>query len=198
MLNGLHHLELLFAHYGLPAVLLLLLLENAGLPLPGETVLLYAAFLAEQHRGFHLATLYATAVVACILGDNTGYWLGRKARGPLARWLRLTPARLRLAERYFQHYGHATIFFARFIAVLRIVAGPAAGINRMSWRAFFLFNALGAMAWVGAVMAIGALVGQHWHRWASRLGKIDLVLLAVAIAVIYFIIHRLLQRLETE
>ncbi len=198
MLTLLHHLEIWFAQHGLPAVFALLLLENAGLPLPGETVLLYAAFLAEQHHGLHLDSLYVIAVAACILGDNTGYWLGRKARGPIARMLRLTPARLRLAERYFQKYGHATIFFARFIAVLRILAGPAAGVNHMKWRTFFLFNALGAASWVAAIVAVGALVGHHWQRWASRLGNLDVALLVVAVALIYAVIHRLLKQLEIQ
>ncbi len=198
MLTLLHHLEIWFAQHGLPAVFGLLLLENAGLPLPGETVLLYAAFLAEQHHGFHLVSLYIVAVGACILGDNTGYWLGRKARRPLTRLLRLTPARLRLAERYFQKYGHATIFFARFIAVLRILAGPAAGVNHMKWRTFFLFNALGAAAWVASIVALGAVVGHHWNRWASRLGKMDAVLLVVAVVAIYAVLHRLLRQLEIQ
>ncbi len=198
MLHWLNHLERLFAHYGLPAVFVLLLLENTGFPLPGETVLLYAAFLASQHRGFHLTSLYLVGLAACVLGDNTGYWLGRKVRGPIARLLHLTPPRLRLAERYFQRYGHATIFFARFIAVLRIIAGPAAGINRMRWRVFLLFNALGAAAWVAMVVTVGALVGRNWQYWASRLGNLDLVFLAAAFVVIYWLFHRLLRTLDPQ
>src|SRR5207249_5013676 len=122
-----------YAEYGYWVLFLGVMLENAGIPVPGETALLAAGYLASPDGGarLHIWAVIGVAVVAAVIGDNVGYWLGRTlARPRLARgrgFLFLTPRRLELAERYFHKYGAETVFFARFVAVLRIVAGPAAG-----------------------------------------------------------------------
>jgi membrane protein DedA with SNARE-associated domain len=177
--------------YGVWAVCALLLLENAGVPLPGETSLLYAAFLAHRHGGFGLAELIPAATAACILGDNLGFLLARRFGAWVKRVLRLTPSRLRHAERFFQRYGDSTIFFARFVAGMRIIAGPAAGLLGMRWRTFFIFNALGAVAWVTTISTAGYLLASEWGRLAGILGRTDLVLLVVAAIAIALAIHRL-------
>jgi len=180
-----------FLHYGLWAVFAILLLENAGVPLPGETVLLYASYLVRQSRPFSLWALVLTAVAACTLGDNLGYWVAREAGGWLRRVLHLTPQRLAPTERYFEKYGHATIFFARFVAGLRIIAGPAAGLNRMPWRSFVVYNASGALAWVVTIVGAGYLLGAQWQHLVHLFGRLSLVLLAVAVVGIALALRQL-------
>jgi len=180
-----------FQHYGLWAAFVILLLENAGVPLPGESVLLYASYLVRQSRPFSLPALVLTAICACTLGDNAGYWVAREAGGWLRRVLHLTPQRLAPTERYFAKYGHATIFFARFVAGLRIIAGPAAGLNKMPWRSFFFYNAAGATAWVITIVSAGYWLGAEWQLLVHVFGRLSLGLLAVAVVGIALALRQL-------
>jgi membrane protein DedA with SNARE-associated domain len=167
----------LYASIGYWALFLGVLLENAGLPLPGETALLVASYLASPEGGGKLS-LWAVAFVAfvaAVVGDNTGYWLGRLlARRRLERgqrFLFLTPARFLRAERYFARFGSATVFFGRFVALLRIAAGPAAGAAGMPWYRFVVANVAGAALWVGTISFIGYYAGAAWEaaqRWLGR------------------------------
>jgi membrane protein DedA with SNARE-associated domain len=150
------------------------MLENTGIPLPGETALLAAAFLASAAGGAHLNIWFVVlaAFTGAVIGDNLGYWIGRElARPRLAggkRFLFLTPERMRMAEGYFARYGALTVFFGRFVALLRIAAGPAAGVAGMEWWRFFLANATGAAVWASAIGLIGYAAGPAWqqvHRW---------------------------------
>lgn len=187
------HLEAFFHAYGVWAVFIVLLLENAGLPVPGEATLLYASFLAHQHRGLTLPGLILAGTAACILGDNLGYWIGREAGLWIRRVLRLTHERMVYVEHYFRRYGSWTIFFARFVTGLRIIAGPAAGLYRMPWPEFLLFNAMGAAAWVCTISGAGYLLGHQWQHLVKLMGRIDLVLLVVAAVVILLVLRRLKQ-----
>lgn len=153
------------------------MLENAGIPLPGETALLTAGYLSSPAGGGHL-NIWAVILVTCagaVIGDNIGYWVGREvARRRLARgkrFLFLTPARLVHAEAYFARYGAMTVFFGRFVALLRIVAGPAAGVAGMPWWRFCIANAAGAAVWATTIGLIGYAAGPAWetlHRWLGR------------------------------
>jgi membrane protein DedA with SNARE-associated domain len=167
----------IYAAYGYWVLFLGIMLENAGIPLPGETALLAAAFLAHPESGahLHLWAVIAVAAAGAVVGDNLGYWVGREwARARIEqgrRFLFLTPGRVLRAEAYFAKYGAATIFFGRFIALLRIVAGPAAGVAGMSWPRFFLANAAGAVVWATAIGLLGYYAGFTWdalHRWLGR------------------------------
>src|ERR1700740_2392866 len=110
-----------YAAYGYPVLFAGVLLENAGLPVPGETAVLVAGFLASPAGGghFHLALVIVLATLAAVIGDNLGYWLGREWARPRLqagrRFLFLTPKAAEVAEGYFERYGIWTIFFARFI-----------------------------------------------------------------------------------
>jgi membrane-associated protein len=163
-----------YAAYGYPVLFLGVALENAGLPLPGETAVLIAAFLASPAGGalFRLEWVIAVAFVAAVCGDNMGYWVGRRlARPRLTRgrgFLLLTPERFARAEGFFARYGVATIFVARFIAALRVLAAPAAGAAGMHWPSFFLANALGALSWAVLIGLLGYFFGKSWaaiHHW---------------------------------
>jgi membrane-associated protein len=172
-------------HYGYWAVGAALLLENAGIPVPGETILLIASFLAYSEHELQLPWIIVVATVAATLGDNLGFALGYYGGRPLlARYqsiFRIQDPTLRRGEKLFARYGPATVFFARFVFGMRIIAGPMAGVLRMEWRKFLIFNFLGAALWVSVISGAGYLFGQHWHRLERDIKRFDLV---VAICVV--------------
>jgi membrane-associated protein len=178
-----------------------IMLENAGIPLPGETALLVAGYLTSEAGGYRLH-LWAVIIVAClgaVVGDNLGFWLGRKlARPRLAagkRFLFLTPARFQQAERYFARYGAATVFFGRWVALLRIAAGPAAGAAGMPWGRFLLANAAGAAVWATGIGLIGHFAGHAWQAIQTWLGRGAWVLAAaVLLAFVAWHLRGLLRR----
>lgn len=167
----------LYGAHGYWVLFLGVMLESAGVPLPGETALLAAAFLSSPEAGgrLHLEWVIVVATVAAIIGDNVGYWVGRDlARARIMqgkRFLFITPGRVLRAEAYFVRYGALTVFFGRFVALLRIMAGPAAGVAGMEWRRFFLANATGAVVWATAIGLLGYYAGGAWdalHHWLGR------------------------------
>src|SRR5215469_10978321 len=143
------------ANYGYWAVAIALLCENAGLPVPGETTLLLASFLAHSEQKLHLGWIIAVGSFAAMLGDNLGYLFGHFGGRPLLeryqKLLHVSDDAIVRGERLFERYGAEGIFFARFIFGLRILAGPLAGVLRMHWKRFVIFNALGAITWVSVI-----------------------------------------------
>ena len=175
--------------YGYWAVAAALLVENAGVPAPGETILLLASFLAYSQHELQLRWIIVVATIAATLGDNLGFALGYYGGRPLlSRYqsiFRVRASSLERGERLFARYGAVTVFFARFIFGMRILAGPMAGVLRMSWRRFLIFNFLGAAVWVTVISGAGYLFGRHWHRLERAIKKLDIaailfVLLLVA------------------
>lgn len=168
---------------------LIVLLENAGVPVPGETALLAAGYLTSPDGGQHLHiwAVILVAFIAAVVGDNLGFWLGRRvARSRLdagKRFLFLTPERMKVAERYFAKYGSATVFFARFITGLRVIAGPAAGASDMHWRQFALANAAGAVCWATAITLVGHFAGHAWEVMRDQFGHAAWVILGVVVVV---------------
>jgi membrane-associated protein len=172
-------------HYGYWAVGVTLLLENAGVPLPGETILLLASFLAYSQHELQLPWIIVVATTAATLGDNLGFALGYYGGRPLlARYqsiFRIEDKTLARGESLFARYGAVTVFFARFVFGMRIIAGPMAGVLRMPWRKFLTFNFLGAAVWVTVISSAGYLFGQHWGRLERDIKRFDVV---VTIAVV--------------
>ena len=132
---GSHIFEVLrgyFDAYGYWTLFFGLLLENAGIPLPGETMLLFASFLAFSEQQLQLPWIILSGIVATTLGDNLGYSIGRRGGRPLLdRYLRVFRIRTRAVEQgeeLFRRHGDLTIFFARFVFGMRILAGPLAGV----------------------------------------------------------------------
>src|SRR5205823_9493680 len=126
--------------------------------------------------------------LAAVTGDNIGYWLGRLvARRRLARGKRfffLTPQRFLRVEGYFERYGAATVFFGRFVALLRIAAGPSAGAAGMAWWRFLIANAAGALLWASIITLLGYYAGDGWqtlHHWLGRTAWGIAALLALAV-----------------
>jgi len=187
------------AAHGYWTVALALMLENAGLPVPGETILLLASFLAYSEHHLSLPWVIVVGIVAATLGDNVGFLIGHYGGRPLLTryrsFFRIAPETVTRGEELFDRYGAATILVARFIAGLRIVAGPLAGALRMDWRKFVLFNFFGAALWVTVISGAGFLFGKHWEKLLEVLKDVNLVLLAVAIVVvvIYWLRRRRLR-----
>lgn len=165
-------------HYGYWAVGAALLAENAGVPVPGETILLLACFLAYSEHDLRLPWIIVVATIAATLGDNLGFALGYYGGRPLlTRYQALFRIQDRTLERgvgLFARYGAVTIFFARFVFGMRIIAGPLAGVLRMPWRKFIVFNFLGAGLWVTVISIAGYLFGQHWERLQRYVKRIDI------------------------
>jgi membrane protein DedA with SNARE-associated domain len=163
------------------------MLENIGMPVPGEMVLLIASFSAFSQRELQLSWIIVVATVVTTIGGSLGFALGHLGGRPLLenyqRLFRISPSTLTRGESLFAHYGEVTIFFARFVFGLRVVAGPLAGVLRMPWRSFLIFNFLGAAAWVSVIASAGYLFGQHLNRLERALRRFDLALLILVVLV---------------
>ena len=145
-------------HWGYLALVLALFGEDAGLPLPGETVLMFAAFLAHKTHKLSLPLLIVIGIAAAVMGDNLGFWVGRKLGPRVLRWLLAKfhmEDDLTAAKDQIRRHGAATGFWARYIFGLRTIAGPVAGALGMEWRKFLVANALGAATWVTAIAVMG-------------------------------------------
>jgi len=178
----------LLLDYGLVLLFLLIAMESAGVPLPGETALIAAAVLARpEHHHYSLFTVVVVAAAAAIVGDNVGYWLGRVGgRKLIARYelvKRYADRALPPSERFFKRHGGKTIFLARFIAVLRVTAAWLAGVSRMRWWQFFAWNAAGGIVWATGVALLAYWAGQAVADTVEKYGLYGAVAL-IALGVI--------------
>ncbi|MFB9247724.1 DedA family protein [Sphaerisporangium melleum] len=173
--------------YGYLAIALLVLLEDFGVPVPGETVLIAAAVSAGEGR-LSIVAVVAVAFLAAVTGDNLGYLLGRTAGRRLVtrygRYVFITPRRLARAEEFVGRHGAKVVIVARFIEGLRQLNGIVAGGAGMPWRRFLLCNAIGAALWVGVWASVGYLAGNHLvaveaalrrYQWFAIAGLVLLV-----------------------
>lgn len=171
----------LIAH-GLLLLFLLVAMESAGVPLPGETALIAAGVLASQGH-YSIVAVIAVAALAAIVGDNAGYWIGRKGGRAL---LRKTPIvsgyfekALPPSERFFQRHGAKTVFFGRFIAILRVTAAWIAGISHMPWWRFLVWNAAGGIVWAVLVGTVAYVFGNAVAEAISRYGVVAAIVVVV-------------------
>jgi len=173
--------------WGYWAILLGLLAEDAGVPLPGETILIFASFLAYKHNQLSMLWIIVVGVLAATSGDNIGYWIGRKGGRKLIeahrKILRISDETLKDGERLLKKRGDVTIFFARFIWGMRMLAGPLAGALKMRWPRFLLFNFLGAVVWVSAIAGVGYAFGSQFQNLLAFFKKADIAIMAVVITV---------------
>lgn len=192
-------LQELLQTWGYAVIFAAMLLENAGLPLPGETVTLLGGYAAGSGQLQGLGVL-AAAAAGAMLGDNIGYWVGRRAGWGLilrvGRLLGQTPEQLeRLRETFLRHAGKS-VLLGRFVAVLRVVAGPMAGAVHMPYRRFLLCNATGALLWAGTMVSL-AWLGGRWVPLATMVqGVVQFGLGALVLVALVVFIPRLLSRLE--
>jgi membrane protein DedA with SNARE-associated domain len=185
-------------HYGYWAVLLLVLIEDFGIPVPGETILIAAAIFAGAGR-LNVVTVAIVGFVAAVLGDNIGFAIGHFGGRALAlRWgkyIFLTEERLDKAEVFFNRHGGKIIVVARFIEGLRQANGIIAGISGMHWRRFVFFNAIGAALWVGTWVTIGYTAGSHINTIYHYITTYSYyVLIALVVVVVALILRHILRR----
>lgn len=187
--------QLLIDH-GLIILFLVVAGESTGVPIPGETVLITAGVLASQ--GYYpLGEVIAVAATAAIVGDNLGYWIGRKGgralleRTPVVKdyFERVLPP----AERFFARHGPKAVFIARFIAVLRVTSAWVAGISRMHWWKFLIWNAAGGIAWAALVSVIAYEFGRAAADAIERYGVFAAIAIVIVLAV-GFVIFRIRRR----
>jgi membrane protein DedA with SNARE-associated domain len=149
----------LIEHYGYLVVLFGVMLESTGVPLPGETILLAAGVLVQRGH-LDLGDTIAFGILGAVVGDQIGYWVGREGGRPFVlrwgRYLFITPERLARAEAFFARHGGKAVFLARFFSGLRVFGALVAGISRMRWGVFLIYNALG-----------GPCGRRRWSWWAT-------------------------------
>ncbi|MEV5101112.1 DedA family protein [Streptomyces massasporeus] len=156
-------------------------LESLGIPLPGEIILVSSALLASQHGEIDPVVLGACATAGAIIGDSIGYAIGRKGGRPLLAWLgnkfpkHFSEGHIATAERSFEKWGMWAVFFGRFVALLRIFAGPLAGVLRMPYWKFLIANVLGGIVWAGGTTAVIYYVGIVAESWLKRFSWLGLV-----------------------
>ena len=195
--NSLQLIEHYMLIYGYWAVFFGVMLENAGVPVPGETILLIAGYFAAQGK-FHLPLVMLIAATGAVIGDNIGFAIGhhfgRAVLLRVGRFFFLTPKRLEHMEKYFESHGNKTILVARFITGLRVFAALLAGASRkMPWRVFFVYNVAGALLWSVVITTLGYLFGHSLPllvKWVGRSGTI----LLIAAVVIGLIVWRIRAR----
>jgi membrane protein DedA with SNARE-associated domain len=168
-------------------VFIVVFLNNLGFPLPGETILLGAGFILGQAAG-SLWEPTAAGTVASFLGGICAFWLGRRlGHQGLAKihWLHLTPERLEWPERYFKRHGAKAVFIARFIAIFPpVAANVLAGMTKMSWRSFLLYNLTGSAAFTATYILIGYFFGKKWKLIEAWLGPTALYVILAGLTLI--------------
>jgi membrane protein DedA with SNARE-associated domain len=160
----LHALEPTLNHLGYLAVVGLVLIEDFGVPVPGETVLILAAVYAGAGR-LNILLVALLGFCGAVLGDNIGFAIGHFGGRPLlerfGRYIFLTPARIDAAAGFFDRHGGWIIIVARFIEGLRQANGIIAGISGIHWAKFLTFNLIGAALWVAVWTTVGYFAGGH-------------------------------------
>ena len=189
-----------FTQHGLAVLFLAVAIESFGIPVPGETALIAFAVLASQGH-YSLAEVIVVAALAAIIGDNLGYWLIGRVGGPklLNRWAWLDGhfrKVLPTVEGIFQRHGGKTVFFGRFIAVLRYTVAWIAGLAGMDWWKFLAWNAAGGIVWATLVGVIAYTSGKAAAEAIARYGIYAGIAIAVILVAGWFISHKVLRRIE--
>ncbi|MDQ0682394.1 MULTISPECIES: DedA family protein [Streptomyces] len=178
-------------------------LESLGIPLPGEIILVSAALLSSQHGGINPVVLGACATAGAVIGDSIGYAIGRKGGRPLLAWLgakfprHFSEGHIATAERSFEKWGMWAVFFGRFVALLRIFAGPLAGVLHMPYWKFLVANVLGGIAWAGGTTAVIYYVGVVAESWLKRFSWLGLVLAVLIGLTSMLVIKRKARKMQT-
>lgn len=189
-----HLLRHLIDHYGYAIVVVLVFAEGVGLPLPGETALVTAAaFSAQSHRLSIIGVILAS-IVGATGGGCGGYWIGQTGGLPFlerhGRHIGITKERIASARKFFTEHGPKAVFAARFIAIVRMFAGVLAGVTDMPFWLFFLWNALGAIAWSLLFGILGYEFGSNLP-WLERvIGRTSLIVLGVVMVIGLVVWHR--------
>jgi membrane protein DedA with SNARE-associated domain len=182
------------SQYGYGAVALLVLLEDFGVPVPGETTLIAAAFFAGIGQ-LNIVVVVLVAFAAAVIGDNIGFAIGHFGGHPLVerygKYVFLTKERVDKAEAFFNKHGGKVVIVARFIEGLRQLNGILAGMSEMRWRKFLPFNAIGAALWVGVWASAGYFGGNHLDTFLRYQKYFSIV---IGVLILAFIVHLVIKR----
>ena len=185
------------AHYGYWAVAVVIALESIGLPVPGEATLIAAALYAGSTHELSIGLVIVAGFAGAVIGASIGFWIGDEAGFRLllryGKRLGLTERRIKLGRYLFWRHGGKVVFFARFVPILRALVALLAGVNRMEWSRFLIFNVAGAAAW-SALYGLGAYGMGEEIKWLS--GPIGIA--AGAIALILIVTGTVLIRRHEE
>jgi membrane protein DedA with SNARE-associated domain len=193
-------LQHLLTTYGYVAVLLFVALEGTGVPIPGETMLLTAAAYAGAGH-LQIPFVIGAAIAGAVIGDNLGYTLGWKGLRSLVlrfgRYIRLHERHLLAAERFYVKHGDKTVFFGRFVAIVRTYNAFLAGINRMHWPKFFAFDAAGAVTWATLYGLLAFTLGRNFsvlERLLRYVGIVGAAVIVLAGVGLYLVRRRAVRR----
>jgi membrane protein DedA with SNARE-associated domain len=184
----------LIGDHGVPAVFFLMVLESACLPVPSEVIMLFAGYLVSIGS----MSLFA-AVAAGVAGNVVGSWIawgvgmtgGRVLLERHGRYVHITPARLDMADRWFERRGERIVLIGRCLPIVRTFISLPAGIARMPFWRFTLYTAVGSLPWVLGLTLLGMQVGSHWDEWHKRLEFLDyLVAAAIVAGIVYLVVRR--------
>ena len=188
--------------YGYLAVFVFVAIESIGIPFPGETMLLVAAIDAGTTHQLSIVLVILAATCGAILGDNLGFWIGREGGYRLlrryGRYIGFNERRVKLGLYLFRKHGGKIVFFGRFVAVLRAWAAFLAGVNRMQWSRFLLFNALGGVIWATLYGLGGYFLGEEIHRLTGPVGIVTIVLAVLIIIASLIFVRRQEKQLEEK
>ena len=181
--------------WGYAAIFLIALLGILGLPVPEETTLTVAGYLAWQGQ-LRFPAVVIVGIVSAVTSDNLAYWLGRRyGRRLLARFTAATPAQVERVQRFVQRYGALAVFVARFVAGLRFMAGPLAGSAGLGPARFFIANFIGAIVYVPAMVGVGYAIGyglgdriEPLRRTGGHAERIVLVALVLAAVTAWIVV----------
>jgi len=192
-------LQDVLGRWGYLVIFAAMLLENAGVPLPGETVTLMGGYAAGSGQ-LNVLGVMGAAIGGAVLGDNIGYWVGRRLGWDLilkvGRWLGQSPAQLeKLREQFLRHAGKS-VLLGRFVAVLRVVAGPMAGAVGMPYPKFFLCNVVGATLWAITMVSLAWLGGRWIPVERMVKGVVEFGLGALVLVALIVLLPKLLSRFE--
>ena len=189
-LLSLENVQEIARHYGYWAIFFGIAIENTGIPLPGETITIVGGFLSGSGELKYWAVL-ASAIAGAVLGDSFGYWIG-KTKGwqfllAVSKVFRLEEEKLTAAKDKYAQNAALAVFFGRFITVLRIFAGPLAGITQMPYQKFLLYNIGGATVWATIIVSLSFFLGkvvalEQIIDWVAEAGILALLIVALSLA----------------
>jgi membrane protein DedA with SNARE-associated domain len=184
----------LLNHYGYWAVAGMVGLESIGIPLPGEATLIAAAIYAGSTHRLSIGIVIAAAFAGAVIGDNIGFSIGRRLGFRFVvrygRYLRITERRVKLGQYLFWRHGGKVVFFGRFVTVLRALAAFLAGVNRMEWARFLLFNATGGAIWAALYGAAAYELGNAINRLSDPIGIATFSIAILAVIAGFVLVRR--------
>jgi membrane protein DedA with SNARE-associated domain len=197
------HIEQLIEIFGYPAVLILVMGESMGVPLPGETALLIASAFSAISGRLNLWGIMAAGSAGAIMGDNLGYWLGHRGGRPFINKIivkfHLKPQLLDRAEKFFDKHGGKTVFFGRFVTFLRVFSALLAGVSKMNYPTFFIYNAAGGIVWTSVVCLIGHIFGKNLPLLLKRFREGGWIILGIVIVglLVFFLYKKIHSKHQT-